>query len=616
VGDSQWGRAIVRRLPPARVARLALTFAAAAAAIALAPASAFASSVTLFAVSSGGAGSGPCTSAASACTLSWALTEAASSGSTVDVTIDLAASGGTPYSGFSIESGSEHSLTLDGAGETTTDISGGGTPASGPLVEVDEPGQSIKLMNLEISGGNNTGSYGGDLGLDGGTVTLSNAWVADGVDTFSDGLGGGMEIGAGTVTIENSKITGNSAGTISGDGGGIMTFDGTTLTLEDSTVSGNTAVNGSAIHTQGTVNIEDSTIASNTGGDALDNAGGTVGVYGSTIDDNPYGIINGSGTFDLGASILASNGPGHDCDGGTITDEGYNYADDSSCSGFSGTSRDSASPLDLGVLGFNGGPNDTMPITSSSLAYDVVPTGTTLTGESHAFCSGDDQRGVPRTQGSATHCDSGAYQYAPPIFTTTSLPAGQVGVAYSSTLAASDTFTPLTFALVSGSLPPGLSLSSAGVISGTPTSATSATVGVQASDPYGVTSGTDTLSINIAAAPVSTPPKPVIALESSTVKLKHGKLPASISCSAAPCSGDASLTESVKVKVKHHTKTETVTLASASYSLTTGQTATVKLSLTAKGRHALANVSKHHLHETLIATVTGGTTVSTRVEVT
>jgi hypothetical protein len=154
------------------------------------------------------------------------------------------------------------------------------------------------------------------------------------------------------------------------------------------------------------------------------------------------------------------------------------------------------------------------------------------------------------------------------------------------------------------------------VISGTPTAATSATFGVQASDYWGVTSPTDTLSINIAAAPVSTPPKPVIVLESSTVKLKRSKLPASIACSAAPCTGEASVTESVRVRVRHHTKTKTVTLASASYSLTTGQTATVELSLTTKGRHVLAHVSKHHLHETLTATVTGGATASQRVAVT
>jgi hypothetical protein len=54
--------------------------------------------------------------------------------------------------------------------------------------------------------------------------------------------------------------------------------------------------------------------------------------------------------------------------------------------------------------------------------------------------------------------------------TTTSLPDGQVGVAYSETLQASGGVTPYSWAVISGSLPAGLSLnSSTGEISGTPT---------------------------------------------------------------------------------------------------------------------------------------------------
>ena len=65
-------------------------------------------------------------------------------------------------------------------------------------------------------------------------------------------------------------------------------------------------------------------------------------------------------------------------------------------------------------------------------------------------------------------------QWDPPIpsptITTTSLPNGVVGMAYSQTLAATGT-TPITWSVTSGSLPDGLALSTAGVISGTPTTA-------------------------------------------------------------------------------------------------------------------------------------------------
>ena len=54
---------------------------------------------------------------------------------------------------------------------------------------------------------------------------------------------------------------------------------------------------------------------------------------------------------------------------------------------------------------------------------------------------------------------------------TSSLPAGTVGTAYSQALAASGGTPPYTWALASGTLPTGLTLSTGGTISGTPTAA-------------------------------------------------------------------------------------------------------------------------------------------------
>ena len=58
----------------------------------------------------------------------------------------------------------------------------------------------------------------------------------------------------------------------------------------------------------------------------------------------------------------------------------------------------------------------------------------------------------------------------PTIVTPSPLAPGTVGVAYSQTLAASGGVTPYTWSITSGSLPSGLSLTTAGIISGTPTS--------------------------------------------------------------------------------------------------------------------------------------------------
>lgn len=55
--------------------------------------------------------------------------------------------------------------------------------------------------------------------------------------------------------------------------------------------------------------------------------------------------------------------------------------------------------------------------------------------------------------------------------TTASLPGAKIGTAYSATLAATGGIGPYTWAVTTGALPPGITLSPAGVLSGTPTAA-------------------------------------------------------------------------------------------------------------------------------------------------
>ena len=70
----------------------------------------------------------------------------------------------------------------------------------------------------------------------------------------------------------------------------------------------------------------------------------------------------------------------------------------------------------------------------------------------------------------------------PPVITTTSLPNGTRGTSYSATLAATGT-TPITWSIISGSLPTGLSMNaSSGIISGTPSAVGTFTFTVRASN--------------------------------------------------------------------------------------------------------------------------------------
>ena len=84
------------------------------------------------------------------------------------------------------------------------------------------------------------------------------------------------------------------------------------------------------------------------------------------------------------------------------------------------------------------------------------------------------------------------------------LPAGTTGTAYSQTLSSSTGTAPFTFAVTGGSLPPGLTLTAAGLLSGTPTSAGSYSFTVTGTDNTGVTaSRAYTLSISPAAVAIS-----------------------------------------------------------------------------------------------------------------
>ncbi len=90
--------------------------------------------------------------------------------------------------------------------------------------------------------------------------------------------------------------------------------------------------------------------------------------------------------------------------------------------------------------------------------------------------------------------------------TTADLPAGTVGTAYSEPLTASGGTTPYTWTLGSGALPAGLSLSPAGLISGTPTTPATATFTVRVSD--GSASAQRQLSIVVSPAGSAVPATP------------------------------------------------------------------------------------------------------------
>lgn len=98
-----------------------------------------------------------------------------------------------------------------------------------------------------------------------------------------------------------------------------------------------------------------------------------------------------------------------------------------------------------------------------------------------------------------------SFNIAPAVLTVSpaTLPAGVVGNAYSQSLSSSGGIAPYAYSLASGTLPPGIALSSAGVLSGTPTSAGSYGFTVRSTDDAGYNTAVNYTVVVADAMPVA-----------------------------------------------------------------------------------------------------------------
>ncbi|MFW6155062.1 MAG: right-handed parallel beta-helix repeat-containing protein [Planctomycetota bacterium] len=137
---------------------------------------------------------------------------------------------------------------------------------------------TLTLSNVTVSGNSGGGIHSFD-----GTLTLSNVTVR-GNRTSGDG-GGIWELFA-TVTLTNVTVSGNTAGSC---GGGIFTLYGDTLTLSNVTVSGNAASSygGGIYNDSGTLTLNNSIVAMNDAGSHADVRGSVIGSH------NLFGIDPG-----------------------------------------------------------------------------------------------------------------------------------------------------------------------------------------------------------------------------------------------------------------------------------------------------------------------------------
>ena len=407
--------------------------------------------ITILPASPGGSSTSSTCNSSSLCSLPHAISIADSIFSGDAVTIKLVSDSGetctttspcTFDGNFFVSSGSEASLTIEGTGTGSNSsaasvLNGGGTGST--LILTNSASFPVTLDNVTVTGGN---SYGGGI-TNAGTMTVTDSTISGNTASYE---GGGIYNNGGTMTVTDSTISGNTAG--SNGGGGIFNYSGT-MTVADSIISGNTAsYDGGGIYNNSstsTMTVTDSTISDNTassnGGGGIYNSGGTMTVADSTISGNSSssgGGIYNNGTTTFAGSIVADQTSGGNCSG-SVTDAGYNLSNGTSC-GFGttsgSTSKDSVTNLDLSTtLANNGGPTETIAIPGSSAAAAFIssPATVTLGGISINLCSDTsyttssgykanlsvDQRGVSRP---ATGCSAGAYQYQAPLTVTSITP--------------------------------------------------------------------------------------------------------------------------------------------------------------------------------------------------
>jgi hypothetical protein len=270
--------------------------------------------------------------------------------------------------------------------------------------------------------------------LNDGTITLNNSTISG--NTTTDGSG--IYNSSGTITLNNSTVSGNTA--TGGAGGGIFNIsdssNGSTLTLTNSTISDNTATGSygggifiqnydvnSSVH----VDLTFSTIYDNTA-----HGGGNIAI--ENINSNGKAVKQVSHVKISNCIVVSKPAhPGPDISG-TLISYGYNLFQNNS-----GATFDPATRIQHGIdkmlsvndltrlfadpvrLQNNGGPTKTLALAPDSPAVDQIPlaachitvpiynlAGTPIAQDAITT----DQRGVKRPDRDEDRCDIGAYEYA------------------------------------------------------------------------------------------------------------------------------------------------------------------------------------------------------------
>jgi hypothetical protein len=250
----------------------------------------------------------------------------------------------------------------------------------------------------------NSAGYGGAIESN-GELQLDDSRL---ISNTADNEGGGIWVAQSDTDITYTTIADNRAGSL---GGGIS-CGGNTVSIIHSTLSANVATDrGGALYSSCNVNLTNSTLDGNSaqgvggGGGVYQTGSGFATLAAVTLADNSAPVGGGLYNDDTAGSavtlqftLLADN-VGGNCDGGSISSLGYNFASDTNCA-LAQTGDVENVALALEPLAAGGGPTWIRMPAGGNPAVNAIPA---------AACGfSSDQRDVSRPQGSG--CDAGAVE--------------------------------------------------------------------------------------------------------------------------------------------------------------------------------------------------------------